>query len=81
MEFYQPEGPPILYDQLDLVTLADVEPEQIDLIWPGRVARRKYTLISGDPGLGESTLSLGIAAHLSAECRGRTGVRHRADEH
>ena len=65
VEFYQPEGPPILDHQLDLVTLADVEPEQIDWIWPGRVARRKYTLISGDPGLGESTLSLGIAAHLS----------------
>jgi putative DNA primase/helicase len=52
-------------DTLDLVTLADVTPEDISWIWPGRLARGKYTLLAGDPGLGKSTVQLAIAAHLS----------------
>jgi hypothetical protein len=52
-------------DPLDLVTLADVQPERVEWLWPRRLARRKYSLLAGDPGLGKSTLALGIAARLS----------------
>lgn len=45
--------------------LADVEPEQIRWLWPGRIARGKLTLTVGDPGLGKSFLTLDIAAHVS----------------
>ena len=37
----------------------------IDWIWPGRLARGKLTLISGDPGLGKSQLTTDIAARIS----------------
>lgn len=51
--------------QIELVTLADVQPEPIEWIWPGRIAKRKYVLLSGDPGLGKSTVLLDLAARLS----------------
>ncbi|MCC6131408.1 MAG: AAA family ATPase [Acidobacteria bacterium] len=48
-----------------LVTLADVEPEEVSWIWTGRVARGKLTLLDGDPGTGKSTLALNLAAAIS----------------
>ncbi|MGH8502003.1 MAG: AAA family ATPase [Gammaproteobacteria bacterium] len=45
--------------------LADVEPEPIRWLWPGRIARGKLTLTVGDPGLGKSFLTLDIAARVS----------------
>lgn len=47
------------------VSLADVEPEIVKWLWYGRIAYGKLTLLDGDPGLGKSTLALGIAAHVS----------------
>jgi hypothetical protein len=52
-------------DPLDLVTLADVAPEPVRWLWPGRLAAGKLTLLAGDPGGGKSTLTLAIATHLS----------------
>jgi putative DNA primase/helicase len=49
-----------------LVCLADVRPELVKWIWPGRLAAGKLTLIVGDPGLGKSFLTLDIAARVSA---------------
>jgi RecA-family ATPase len=49
-----------------VVCLADVEPESITWLWPGRVAAGKLTLIVGDPGLGKSWITLDIAARLSS---------------
>ena len=46
--------------------VADVEAQAIDWVWPGRLARRKLTLIAGDPGLGKSQITADIAARLSA---------------
>lgn len=51
--------------RLHLVTLADIEPEKVEWLWRGRVARGKVTLIVGDPGGGKSFVSLAIAAAVS----------------
>jgi hypothetical protein len=56
----QPAGP-----RLNVTTLSDVEPEEVNWLWPKRVARGKNTLLAGDAGLGKSYLSLDIAARVS----------------
>ncbi len=48
-----------------VVRLADVLPESVKWIWPGRLALGKLTVLSGDPGLGKSFLSLDVAARLT----------------
>jgi archaellum biogenesis ATPase FlaH len=48
-----------------LVKLADVQPEPIHWLWPGRIALGKLTLLIGDPGLGKSLLTLDIASRVS----------------
>jgi len=48
-----------------LVQLADVRPESVQWLWPGRIALGKLTLIAGDPGLGKSFLTLDIAARVT----------------
>jgi RecA-family ATPase len=53
-------------DDFELVCLADVKPEPIVWIWPGRVPLGKLTIIAGDGGLGKSTLTLDMAATVSA---------------
>ena len=50
-------------NKVPIVTGADeVEPEEIEWIWPGRLARGKISLLEGDPGLGKSTLTIEISA-------------------
>ncbi len=48
-----------------LVRLADVQPEEITWLWPGRIARGKLTLFVGDPGVGKSMLTMDLAARIS----------------
>jgi len=50
---------------LVLVTLADVEPEEVEWLWHARIPRGKVTLLVGDPGGGKSYATLAIAAALS----------------
>lgn len=45
--------------------LADVKPEPIRWLWPGRIALGKNHLLFGDPGLGKSFLTLDLAARVS----------------
>jgi len=40
-----------------LVRVADVAPEAVPWLWPGRIALGKLTLLAGDPGLGKSFVS------------------------
>ncbi len=47
------------------VRIADVEPQVVEWLWPGRLAIGKVTLLAGDPGLGKSLLMLDIAARVS----------------
>ena len=54
-------------DEVSLVweCMADIEPEPVDWIWLGRLARGKITLIAGDPGMGKSQIGLDLAARIS----------------
>jgi len=45
--------------------LSSVQPETVDWLWPGRFARGKYTLVSGEPGLGKTYLMIDCAARIS----------------
>jgi putative DNA primase/helicase len=45
--------------------MADVEPEAVQWIWPGRIARGKLTLIAGDPGIGKSQITIDSAARIT----------------
>jgi hypothetical protein len=49
-----------------VVNLADVQPEPVRWAWPGRFALGKLTLLTGDPGLGKSFMTLDMAARVSA---------------
>ena len=51
--------------KLDMRCMADIEPEKIDWLWPGRIATGKQTLIGGEPGLGKSQLTTAIAATVT----------------
>ncbi len=44
---------------------ADIQPEPISWLWPGRIALGKLTLIAGDPGLGKSLITAAMAATVS----------------
>ncbi|KKL07141.1 hypothetical protein LCGC14_2588990, partial [marine sediment metagenome] len=48
-----------------LIRLSDVKPEPLTWLWPGRMPLGKVTVISGDPGLGKSVITLDIAARVS----------------
>ncbi len=45
--------------------LKDVEREQLEWLWPGRIPLGKLTLLAGDPGLGKSFVTLDVAARVS----------------
>lgn len=46
--------------------VSDIEPQPIDWLWEGRLARGKLTLIAGDPGLGKSQIGIDLHARLSS---------------
>ncbi|MSO29796.1 MAG: hypothetical protein EXQ48_02485 [Acidobacteria bacterium] len=48
-----------------LTRLSDIEAQEIEYIWPGRIARGRLNLLIGDPGLGKSFVSLDIAARVT----------------
>jgi hypothetical protein len=50
---------------LKTTRLAEVEPEHVSWLWPGRIPVGKITMLDGDPGNGKSTISLDIAARVS----------------
>lgn len=58
-------GPSGSVNREGLVRLADVAPEPVRWLWPGRIPLGKLTLLDGDPGLGKSTLLLDLAARVS----------------
>jgi len=49
---------------------ADIPPEKIDWVWPGRLARGKHTCIAGEPGTGKSR---------EGPCEALRADRHRAE--
>jgi hypothetical protein len=50
---------------VDIVCLADIAPERVAWLWPGRIPLGKLSLIDGDPGLGKSLVTLDLAARLT----------------
>lgn len=48
-----------------VVTLDTVRPEAIRWLWAGRLAFGKLTMLSGDPGLGKSFITIDLAARAS----------------
>ncbi len=44
---------------------SDIQPERLEWVWPGRIARGKVTLLGGPPGLGKSQVTANIAATVS----------------
>jgi hypothetical protein len=48
------------------VRLADVTPERVDWLWPGRLPLGKLVVVDGDPSVGKSTTAVDFAARISA---------------
>jgi putative DNA primase/helicase len=48
-----------------LVSLAAVEHESVEWLWPGRIARGKLALIIGEPGEGKSYVTHDVAARTT----------------
>lgn len=44
---------------------AEIIPEKVEWVWPGRLARGKHTCIAGEPGTGKSQLSIAIIAAVT----------------
>ena len=42
--------------------IADVQAKPIHWLWPGRIARGKVSMIAGNPGLGKSQITAGMAS-------------------
>lgn len=52
-------------DELDIVPLSLVEPEEISWLWKPYIPLKKLTLIEGDPASGKTYLILAIAAGIT----------------
>jgi predicted ATP-dependent serine protease len=52
-------------DRLVYERVADVPAVPVDWVWASRIARRKLTLIAGDPGVGKSQITCDITARIS----------------
>lgn len=48
-----------------IIKLADVRPERVRWLWPGRLPIGKLVVIDGDPSTGKSTLTADLAARCS----------------
>ena len=51
---------------LRVVTLSEVTPEEVQWLWPGRIALGKLAVLEGDPGVGKSILTIAVAAHVTS---------------
>lgn len=60
-----PQPDPLPGDRLVTRRLADVEAEQVEWLWPGRIPFGKLTALAGDPGVGKSYLTMALAAAVT----------------
>lgn len=51
---------------LNSTCAADLEPENIQWVWPQRLASGKISILAGDPGQGKSQISLHLASVISS---------------
>lgn len=61
----EPTAPTIQNRGLIICSAADIEPEKVEWLWPGRAAVGKITLIGGTPGLGKSQIHAFMCAVVS----------------
>ncbi len=61
----KPPPPDMSIPRLRTICAADIVPQPVRWLWPGRIAIGKLTVIAGDPGLGKSMLSVRLATHVS----------------
>ena len=52
--------------ELKVVSLADVRPEPVRWLWPGKIPLGKVTVVCGAAGLGKTSWSLDLAARVSS---------------
>jgi archaellum biogenesis ATPase FlaH len=50
---------------VNLISLDQIQSEDVRWLWPGRIPLGKITILQGDPGLGKSTIALDIASRLT----------------
>ena len=60
-----PPPAPLPAASLVVVSLADVQPEHVSWLWPGRIPLGKLTVLDGDPGLGKSLITVDLAARIT----------------
>ncbi len=60
-----PDSPYEQRTQAPVTFLSEVETQQVDWLWPGRIPLGKITILDGDPGMGKSLLSIFVAACVS----------------
>ncbi|CAA2143717.1 AAA family ATPase [Hyphomicrobium sp. ghe19] len=58
----EPEAPK---GKLKYRVLEDITPEKVDWLWEGILAKGSLSIIAGEPGVGKSTMALGIASIVS----------------
>jgi hypothetical protein len=63
-------------DRTVCVCLADVTPQPVQWLWPNRIALGKLTIISGNPGLGKSFLTICLAAKITQGSKWPDGDEH-----
>lgn len=56
---------PSTKSRLKLTRASDIIRKAIAWLWPGRIPLGKTIVIAGDPGLGKSTATVSLAAHVS----------------
>ncbi|MGH3584576.1 MAG: AAA family ATPase, partial [Mycobacterium sp.] len=61
-------------ERFTMTRLADVKPEAVEWIWPGWLPAGKLVTLDGDPGLGKSTLAIGIGAIMTTGGRWPDGT-------
>ena len=57
------------------ILLSEVEQEQVEWLWQGRIPLGKLCILDGDPGLGKSTITLDLTARVSTGRRCPTAHR------
>ena len=53
-------------DELLEISLADVRPQPVRWLWPGKIPLGRVTVIYGEEGIGKTSLGLELAARVSA---------------
>lgn len=58
----QAEARQAVLDGLTFTCIADVRPEAVKWLWPGRIPLGELTMIVGDPGLGKSQITSSLSS-------------------